>query len=250
MKYSRLFIAFFLTVMLFANFNVPVLAMNTGFSIDLLTDEEQNDISKNIEISVLTEEPEKDAIQCFDVSDNGTVVIGSGFFVNKTVCVYSCDGIFQYGFTFSSTGSFGVGLDGNNVIIYFVRSDLAVSVNPQGEIVDIARIQDTRENATHWNKIIDSAKRSVGNAVYELRGDNGSLNPFTSDYSRLVVVSPDGAEVTFYQSTVDSYSIFCLVVGGIAVILLAIGLISVLYIRPKYLVRKKFPDVVDIFKLR
>ena len=53
-----------------------VLAMNTGFSTFQLSEDDVDTFLKNVNISVIEEEPKKRAIDCFAVNDDGIIAIG------------------------------------------------------------------------------------------------------------------------------------------------------------------------------
>ena len=155
------------------------MALDEGFSVDSLPQNEIDTILENINITRIDEEPRKQGIFCFDVNERGEIAIGyEDFFAGKTVCVYSSDGAFQYGYRFATLGSYGIELEEDILKIYFVRSDLQVTVHSSGEIESVTEIQDTMENSSYWREILDKSKRKVGEAEYVLRNEMGFLNIF------------------------------------------------------------------------
>lgn len=81
---------------------------------------------------MLADEPPQKAIKCFSVNEEGLIAIGCGNSENKTVCIYTNDGVFKYGYSFKCSGSFGIELDKSVLNIYLVRSDVAIAVNSTG----------------------------------------------------------------------------------------------------------------------
>ena len=80
---------------------------------------------------------ETDIISCFDVSESGLVAVGSATYGNQYIYVYDATGKFQYGQAFNNPGSYGLQWDGSDLIIYFVRSDIAALVDSEGNIKEL-----------------------------------------------------------------------------------------------------------------
>ena len=51
-------------------------AMNTGFSTEPYSIEKLDSLLDKLKITVLTQEPGKQTIQCFDVNEDGLIAIG------------------------------------------------------------------------------------------------------------------------------------------------------------------------------
>ena len=68
MRCVRCFLVILL-LLLVVNGEEEVLAMNTGFSTEILPDEAKNTFLTNVNISMLANEPPKRAIECFDVNE-------------------------------------------------------------------------------------------------------------------------------------------------------------------------------------
>lgn len=198
LKRSYLFLVSIFIFVLFANV-VVTNAMNTRFSTEELSKNDQNTFASNIDILPLTVEPPKRGIQCFDVNEQGMIVVGQKGTHGKEICIYSSDGTFLYGYTFNCTGSFGVEWDEENLNICFVRSSVIVSVTPKGEISDISEVKNTIENNSHMNDLLYSNSRIVGGTKYLIKNDMGILNLFASSYSQLIVKDSTGAESIIYD---------------------------------------------------
>lgn len=198
MKYMRCFFVFLVLLLFVVSGMTEAFAADTGFSTVPLSSEEADAVIKNVNVSLLTEEPKKSAINCFDVDENGNIAIGSGKSLNQTVCIYTSDGVFQYGYRFECEGTFGVAF-GNGVLnIYLVRSDVALAVDREGEIRSALRISDTVENNSYWNKTVFATERQLGETTYVIKNDMGFLNVFASSYSQLAVIEA-GAERLIYD---------------------------------------------------
>ena len=77
MKIIRILLMLFLMSALLCKENGSALEMKIGFTTDNMDLEEQKRFLSNINLSLITEEPSKNAITCFDVNDSGLIAIGS-----------------------------------------------------------------------------------------------------------------------------------------------------------------------------
>ena len=219
MKMRRGFL-FLLSALLFlicAN-AVSVSAMETGFEVGELSEEEKNTVLTNVALSSIKQEPAKQPIACFDVSDTGLIAVGQeSSSSKKTICVYSADGVFQYGYTFSCTGSFGVEWDRENLNIYLVRGDVLLSVTSNGDVVGITEVQDTIENTSYINRHIHATQKTVGDTTYCIRTDIGLLNVFAPAHSQIVVTDSAGAEQIIYDVNSSLQKEMLLTIGVVCV---------------------------------
>lgn len=199
MKYIQCIFTIILVLLLLFNGGVDILAVDMGFSTESMSEDEIETFLKNVNISILENEPSKKAIDCFDVNENGEIAIGSSDFENQTVCVYTNDGDFISGYSFECTGNFGIELDKDVINLYFVRSDVAVTINPTGEIERVCRIQNTAENNSYWNNCVFATKRRIGDTEYTLKNDMKIFNVFASSYSQLITTSQNGEESIIYD---------------------------------------------------
>lgn len=199
MRYIRFFCIILLLLFLLIVGTVEVPAMNTGFSTESLSRDEIETFLKNVNISMLAEEPPKKPIECFDVNENEVIAIGCSNSENKTVGIYTSDGSFQYGYSFECSGSFGIELHEDTLMIYFVRSDVAISVDSTGEVKSILKIQNTSENNSYWNDTVFFTKREVGGNTYTIKNNMGIFNVFASSYSQLIATNVNGEEIVIYD---------------------------------------------------
>ncbi len=226
MRYIRCIFTILLLLLLLINGEVEVLAMNTGFSTESLPEDDVDTFLKNVNISMLADEPQKKAIECFDVNENGLIAIGYSDSENKTVCIYTIDGDFQYGYSFECSGKFGIELDKSVLNIYFVRSDVAIAVNSVGEVKSILKIQNTSENNSYWNNCIFSARRKIGDTEYTLKNDMGIFNVFASSYSQLIITNKNGEKSIIYDvNSAQFLNMVLVVVGVIVFICLAVAVV-------------------------
>lgn len=237
MKYVRTFMVF-LFFLLILNLKTISFAMNTGLSTEIIPDDEVQTILSRFDISMLTIEHEKRPIECFDVNEKGMIAVGysSSFISNeKNICVYSNDGTFLYGYQFDDSGSFAVEWDEDRLIIYFVRSGLAVAVNKTGEIEAIEKIQNTIDNNSYWNHTIRSKKRVVGDTTYRLKNNMGALNLVASSYSQVVVEKADGVKTVIYDAT--TYHLITLII--LIIVALTITCIAIIGVIREWIKQNK-----------
>lgn len=217
---------FSLLPVLLTAFSGTVSALNTGFSTEQFPEEKISKFISNVNISLLTEEPVRTAIKCFDVNDYEMIAIDQQVFDEKTVCVYSKDGVFQYGYTFNCDGNIGLEWDGNNINIYFVRGSVIASVNPNGEILEVLSVQNTIENNSYVNHFFHSTERNVGDTEYAVRNNMGILNIFAASYSQLTVTNSDGKETVLYDVNSEQFvkilTLFILTVVTVVIVLTVI----------------------------
>lgn len=186
-----------LTVLLCCSF---VSATNAGFTTTQLQPDTAESVLTNMELSFLTEEPMKQAFSCFDVSENGSFAIGTESSSYRTVCIYSPDGRFQYGYRFRSYGTFGIELEGNILRIFLVRSDIVLSLDPYGQVIHIAEVENTSENNSRWTYILYTNRRNIGDRKYIAGNGNRLLNILTSNYGKLTLQASDGIETIVYDA--------------------------------------------------
>ena len=204
MKIYRCVVVTFLFIIMLPILYTNVSALNTGFEIEKISEMERNDIIENIDIKPLLKEPTKSAIECFDISDDGKIALGHSDLGFKTVTVYSENGTYLYGFQFNNYGSFGIEWDQGNIIIYFVRSDILISVSNKGEIEEIFDVPNTSNNDFYRRNVINSPERFIGEKQYFLNNDMGILNLFASNYSQLICKTLDKEIILYNANQVQS----------------------------------------------
>lgn len=212
-KYLILSLA--LLSVLFAN-PIKVNAVNTGFDTNDFPTEQKASFISNVNLSTISKEPAPKTILCFDVNNDHLIAVGHEALNKKMVSVYTSDGTFQYGYIFNCSGSFGLEWDNENLNIYFVRSDLILSVTPSGEVVDVLEIQDTQSNNEYSNELLYSTKRKIGNTEYSIESDIGAfLDFFASSYSQIVITNENGERSIIYDVNDEQLFNMVLSIAGI-----------------------------------
>ena len=191
--------AFLFSIIIIQSSMISASALNTGFAVADISEDEQEKIEGNIQLAPITSEPIKYPIACFDVREDGMLVIGSNVGIHKkTICVYN-QGEFQYGYTFTSAGDFDVEWDGDLINLCTVRSGLVISIDANGQILQISKIEDTYANTLYWYDVRANPKSAQGQ-TYAIQNDLGILNFFAVGYSQLTSTNADGQTTVLYDA--------------------------------------------------
>lgn len=219
------FLTILFVLILVLGTKMQVQAVNTGFEVEAVSREEKNMVSTNIQLSLLTTEPEKKGIDVFDVNEGAMIAVGQfdGGSGVQYIAVYSQEGIFQYGYSFISSGAFGIDWDGDNILLYVFRAQMIVAIDPQGEIVDVVRVLETPENNDYRNHEIFARKKVVGNVEYTIKNDIGFLEFFASSYSQLTATPANGEEIILYDvNDMQLRKMICKFILGVSVAIVGI----------------------------
>lgn len=205
MKRLKIVIMLFLVLIIQCDIT-SVSAMETGFLTEEMSEEEKTKFLSNVNITLLNAEPQKRGINCFDVNEDGMIAIGTSESEKKYISIYDSKGIFQYGYTFHSSGSFGVEWDGNNIIIYWVRSDVAACVDSGGKLIDISKIPNSTENDSYWRNFVFIRERKIGDDRYKMVNGDDVLGFLASSYSQIIHTNENGDIRIIYEID-ESYSV-------------------------------------------
>ncbi len=223
MKFKRVYLILSFVLLIVISTNaIEVNAMQTEFFTEELSEETKTAFVTNINILPLSSEPQKNSILCFDVNEQGMIAVGQKNSQRKEICVYTSQGKFLYGYTFNCTQSFCVEWDERNLNVYFIRSDVIISLDSDGNILDIKTVQDTIDNNSYRNSLLYSTTRTVGGTTYLIRNNMGIFNWLASSFSQIVTVDATGMESIIYDVnsmqlaktlvTISFISIFIMVV--------------------------------------
>ena len=203
---------------------VSASALNTGFSVVDISEEEQEKIEGNLQLTLITSEPTKFPVACFDVREDGMLVIGSDSGIDKkTICIYD-QGEFQYGYTYTSAGDFGVEWDGDLINLCTVRSSLVISIDANGQILQISKIEDTYANRSYWDDV-RANKKSAQGQTYAIQNDLGFLNFFAINYSQLTSTNADGQTTVLYdaRTIASAVSLLLTITIPVFVVIVVVG---------------------------
>ena len=225
MRYRCCLLLLCLLAILVVN-GVEAYAMDTGFSTEELTGKEKTFVS-NVCITPLMSTPTKKSILCFDVNEQGMIAVGQAGNTGKEICIYDAAGIFLYGYTFNCSQSFAVELNDNCVNIYFVRSDVIISLDSNGNILDIKKVQDTTNNNAYRTDLLYSTSRIVGEYTYLIRNDMGILNGIATTYSQIVTIDSAGTEQIIYDVNSTQFATVVTMTVGILLLTAVVGVVII-----------------------
>lgn len=233
MKLKRIYpILLFVLIIVISKNAIEVNAMKTGFSTEELSEEKKTIFVTNINIVPLSAEPPKKSILCFDVNEQGMIAVGQKNSQRKEICVYTSRGEFLYGYSFNCTQSFCVEWDERNINVYFIRSDVIISLDSNGNILDIKTVQDTIDNNSYRNSLLYSTTRTVGSTTYLIRNNMGIFNWLAPSFSQIVIIDATGTESIIYDVNSNQFTKIIVTISFISVfILIAIVVVFLRFIK-------------------
>lgn len=235
MRNFKILIIILFLILLTSILGLKIFATQMIISSTGLTDEEKDTIIANVNITKIDNKTKEQSIKCFDVNDDGLVAMGFDDFAKKSINVFDKNGIFQYGYEFYCSGSFGIEWELQSLIIYFVRSDIAIIVDSNGNIANVFEIQNSAENNTYWNEVIFSTNRTIGDDEYRIQNDMGILNIFATSYSQLVLEKENGETVILYD--VSSQLLFNTLLISVCILIAIV--VAIFFIKHQFVVLKR-----------
>ena len=196
----------FITLLLFVFITSNHLASNQALVKHPVDENEKSYLISSINLT-RTDKNIVSEVDCFDVNDEGVIATGIGLEnAKKYIRVFTEDNEFLYGFFFYTTGAFLLEWDGENLCIYLVRSGCYVTINSNGDILDIEEIELTKNNRKYINNVLWATEKTVGNKTYSLKDGEGIHTIFIATYSRLHITE-NGVEkvIILNENPVDSF---------------------------------------------
>lgn len=197
---KKILILFSTAAVVIALFGKITVAAETPSDVEKYTTERTTEYLSKIGFRPLSQEPKKQCINTFDISENGWVAIG---FVNNdanmgVVVVYDENGSFQYGYAFICYGTFEINWDQDNIQIYFVRSSIVGTFDKNERVLDMYEI--ISNDYTDINKIFSANTKTVGNVQYKMRNKFFFLNILPFEYSQIISKDAAGNSTIIYQA--------------------------------------------------
>lgn len=178
--------------------SVPVAnAMTLGFATYSLSGEEKAESIKKINLELIHDDSNRAGIQCFDVSQNGSVALAFQSGSRCLIYVYNAAGAFQYGFMFFSDGDFGIEFYQEYLAIYFIRGNSIAIYDSEGNCIDIQKELNPNQNLGRTKEILNRTLKEVDGKQYILERDV----PLGDSYSRCVVVDTKGTRTVLYDNS-------------------------------------------------
>ena len=193
--------------------------------------ERREALLEHLDVQPFYEAPPAKPIECFAVSESELVAIGityapyreeePGYRPNRSVAVYNVQGAFQYGLTFRDEAGFLLDWSGDDLLIYFTRDDILVSVNRDGVCTGAYNVPYTEERRLYEQEL-GSPHRALNGKDFYLEHKFGLLN-----YGRAVVKAGGNVTVLYdaasasVEKTVANISLFVLIftVAGVSVLI-------------------------------
>lgn len=204
---KRKMMAFVLTgifLLLFARVNVVnAESIQSGFVTTSMPEDSVDRFLASTQLSVSETQVNGKMITSFDISESGWIALGLHGSPEKIICVYDEQGDFQYAYTFTCYGDFGVEWMGDNLAICLVRSDVIAVFDRDANCVEMAQIdtassENSINNYAYWRNEIFSDRREVNGNVYTLES---SLGFFRVANSMLKVTYSDGTARILYDAS-------------------------------------------------
>lgn len=183
------------------------------YGIVSLSPDEAADFASNIEFTIVQSGPSRMNIACFDVSNDELIAICFSKATQKTICVYSQDFTFQYGFSFHSPETVGVSWINDELNLYFVRSGILYAVDENAKITSISTFPSTTQSDKYYRHEILVTTRQIGDKQYNLNNP-GILKVINSGYSQLIVQDSSEETHILYDANIMPASamiVFCAV---------------------------------------
>ena len=192
------FVRWLLILIAILGTTIPTLSAAAATTDDL-TDADRETFLSNISLTLLSVEPEKDEIDCFDVSAEGLIAIGTRGSDGAKILVYNENGEFQYGYSFQAGQAFAVAWEEANLVIYFARSDIAAGFDRNGNNISLTSVETNTQYYDFWLDKIMSAQCVMNGKTYIARTGVGLLSFAATGYSQLAVIDSHGQESVLYD---------------------------------------------------
>lgn len=220
-----------ISIMLFA---FPAFAADKGVDFDD-TNIDIEKIFDKLNLERIDEPSKRKGFSCFDISDQENLMLGYNNLSNDYLLVYSPAGEFLYGFSFIDNGNFGVEWEGTNINLYLSRSDLVITVDTQGNCVDIKKVKGTTENYNYLRNELYANEKTINGTTYLAKHwlyNNELLH--WGKYQELVKIPSTNEHIVLYScSGIMRYLLLCTFVVIMLLVVLAISIC-----RKKQLIRK------------
>jgi len=199
MKRKNFVVAFLIIVILLGCF-LPLVcfAESSELTFDEIASNEISNIFQRMELKSIEESKGTAGFSCFAVNENGDYALGYDIGSNDIIQVYNAENSYLYGFSCIDNGAFELSWHDDGLIIYRVRSDLAVWIDEEGNCLGMKIVQNTTENDEYMRKVICANKKVVNGVTYLAEHwlyNHESL--YWGQYSRLVKIEDEERSILF-----------------------------------------------------
>lgn len=167
MKRKNFVVVFLIIVILLGCF-LPLVcfADSSDLTFEEIASNEIPDIFQRMELESIEEAKATAGFSCFAVNENGDYALGYDIGSNDIIQVYNAENSYLYGFSCADNGAFELSWHDDGLIIYRVRSDLAVWIDEEGNCLGIKIVQNTTENGEYMRKVICGNSNCCNNCIY------------------------------------------------------------------------------------
>lgn len=218
-KILSLIIAFVLIV----GMGIFALASPTPFVTTPLTNEEQATFIKNVPVKKIDSMNWTNPIHFFDVNEDEMILLLFGGSSEYVVCVCNSDFEFQYGYSFDGSGSVACEWSGNDIMVYFVRSDVYAKLDKNGQWTELNRVPYSSENdKLKNNNLYGKREITVNNTTYKIQNDMGILNYVQIEhrFSQLIKIDENNNETILYdvsnEQTIRTIMVLIFIIGFVS----------------------------------
>lgn len=191
-----------LTIALLFGDSLIVFAEEKGGRV---SQEKMEKVFSSLQLQVVTEAEDRGTIECFDINSKGMIALAVKPSPKASVYVYNSNGDFQYGYKFKCSEGFCISWNGENLVLYLLRSDLNITVDSNGNCVSMTKV--THSLSSEERKSIYAKKRKSGENEYFL---DSRLGPLASSYSRLISVDANGNQKVLYAARTEDISLLAM----------------------------------------
>lgn len=174
-------------------------ALNAGLKTETISEKEKAEIINTVKFNELISYTPK-AVKCFDVREDGMLLIGTGKGGTAIIVVYDAFGNYQCAFETEEPGSFKVLWSGNDIAYYSIRGQRLYKINDNGEIVDIRYVPSTAENSIYENDVLSSTTRKVGGTTYTMTNEGALADWFGTSFKKIIKTDANGTTVVYDAS--------------------------------------------------
>lgn len=180
------------------------MAENNMFDMSEVTVEKLPDrFSETLSVSE-NENTDKN-IRCFDVSENGMVII---CLKDNSVNVYDNTLEFDYSFTFDINGSVKAFWYDGYPAVYLDKCDMIALISPDGEIIHAFLVEQSAENSELYREITQKNEIKQGNYLYKLEHSSWFTRLFCTNYNKIVQTDlTSGTDKTVYKNNDADFSL-------------------------------------------
>lgn len=193
-------ITFLIGFLLLLQFQTTGMEMRTGFAVEEVREDIQAQFIDNVDLTIQNQQDTLDVISCFDINEKGWIALGHNHSTKCTIDIYSDKMDYLYSYSFNSSGSYGIEWDKDNLIIHFVRSDIALLVDSDGNCLDIKKINNTAQNNEYWNHVVFAKEKRKDDTIYKIENRYGLFNLFAmNSYSILSKTDSEHHTIDLYD---------------------------------------------------